>query len=204
MNHPTITIEEVERWVHQLVASWQGNCHGIALRMQPHIPGSRVVRGFWHGPLKGYWSDRAHYAFTGHTWLELEDGTVIDGTRWSFEDANPYVFIGKPGKNLRFWPYDEGGNRWRADNLRPCPVVVNAKERYRLSTLSDEPRAHVISLMGPAYTNTGFVDQGQVFWIANLPYQHLHPFARNVYQWLESRGLSAFVPYDNRIKAGLK
>lgn len=203
MIHPTITIEQVERWTHQMVQAWQGNCHGIALRMQPHVAGSRIVRGFWHGPLKGYWSDRAHFPFTGHTWLELADGTVIDPTRWSFEDVNPYIYLGKPPNSHRFWPYDEGGNRWRADNVRPCPAVVGS-ERYRITTLSEEPRAHIIALMGPSYNGIGFLDQGQVFWLSNLPYQTLEPYARAVYHWIDSRGLTAFIPIDNRIKAGLK
>lgn len=90
-----ITIADLIRATGKQPVEWQGNCHWAATEASKLIPGSRVVRGFWHGPMKGYWGDRSHFPFTGHSWVELTDGTVIDPTRWSFENVGAYVFVGK-------------------------------------------------------------------------------------------------------------
>lgn len=227
-----ITIDDLIRATGKYPREWEGNCHWAATELAKLIQGSRVVRGFWWGPLKGYWSSHDHRAFTGHSWVELKDGTVVDPTRWSFEDATPYIFEGEERNHYECsdfcpnnlddeddeecacghhrskhkgnlfkscticgpWPYDEGGNRIREEMKKPAPDPVPGAKVYELP--SGAASGHVKKLMGDALGLHG-LDDGQVFWLANMPYNALQPHAKDIYHWISATGNGAFIPIDN-------
>lgn len=39
---------------------------------------------------------RSKAGFCRHGWVELEDGCVLDPTRWVFEHVEPYIYVGDP------------------------------------------------------------------------------------------------------------
>jgi hypothetical protein len=91
---------------------WPGNCHGIAeavLRRTP-VAGLRLVRGHYHGFIHRE-SSYHRGGVQQHSWLELEDGRILDPTRWAMERPDrPYIFLGSD-EDLA---YDEGGLLLRA------------------------------------------------------------------------------------------
>ena len=74
---------------------WPGNCHGVATEILNLLPvrGMRLARGHWHGPVHG---DSVFSAGPSqHTWLELEDGRILDPTRWAFTNPHkPRIYLG--------------------------------------------------------------------------------------------------------------
>ena len=94
MNVPSIA--DIERAFCEPATNWEGRCHELAYEVTKLVPGSFLARGHWYGCAKGYWWKRAHLPFQAHSWAVAPDKkTVIDPTRWSFECAEPYVFVGR-------------------------------------------------------------------------------------------------------------
>lgn len=95
------------------LADWPGRCHAVAERVLRHAPtqGMRLVRGHFHG-----WTSPASVYRGGpqqHSWLRLQDGRILDPTRWAFDrPGKPYLYLGENDA------YDEAG-LWLADRSRP-------------------------------------------------------------------------------------
>lgn len=101
--------EALSREIEIPLQDWPGNCHGIVeavLRRAP-VPGMRLVRGHFGGYIS-----RASVYGGGpqqHSWLELEDGRILDPTRWAMErPGKPYIYLGENDD------YDEAGMLLRA------------------------------------------------------------------------------------------
>ncbi|MBO9428206.1 hypothetical protein [Sulfitobacter sp. R18_1] len=74
---------------------WPGNCHGIALEILHMVPveGMKLVRGHY----LGYVHRDSVYGGgpQQHSWLELEDGRILDPTRWAIENpSKPSIYLG--------------------------------------------------------------------------------------------------------------
>lgn len=91
-----LTVKRVEKVLGQRASKWKGNCFGIAgaLVAKKLVEGVAVY-GFYHGPIAKT-SMFAGRAFTHHGWVLQPDGTVVDPTRWVFEDVEPYIYVGHP------------------------------------------------------------------------------------------------------------
>jgi len=86
------------------IADWPGNCHAVASAVLERAPvaGMRLVRGHFHG----FVSRRSVYSGSPcqHSWLELEDGRILDPTRWAMERPDsPEIYCGENDA------YDEAG-----------------------------------------------------------------------------------------------
>ena len=114
--HPTAdpafpeTAEALAEVIDIPLQDWPGNCHAVAratLDLAP-VRGMRIARGHWTGRV----SRKSVYKNTGmvqHSWLVLEDGRILDPTRWAIETPeDPALYVG--------WcdAYDEGGRMSRA------------------------------------------------------------------------------------------
>lgn len=94
------------------LTDWPGNCHAVAERVLRRLPtqGMRLVRGHFHG-----WTSPASVYGRGpqqHSWLRLQDGRVLDPTRWAFDQpGKPYLYVGENDA------YDEAG-LWLAERSR--------------------------------------------------------------------------------------
>jgi len=174
--------------------------------------------------------------FTPHGWIYIQDeGLVIDPTRWAFEAVTPYLYSGHqpdtwdivPCKNCHLlaeehdqdlpgdcglyaiepWPYDEGGNKWRAAMTRGKPVPKPKKGAKRLPLkLSADVATFVGGLLSQA-DGTRATDE-QIFYLANLPYQQIAvaigcSAVREIYDAICDAGsyFIEFIPIDNRTKA---
>ena len=55
------------------------------------IPVAKVMYGFYYGPV----AETSMFHGKGlirHGWVVCEDGTLVDPTRWVFEDVDPYIY----------------------------------------------------------------------------------------------------------------
>jgi len=84
---------------------WPGNCHAIAVAILNRMPieNMRLCRGHYHGRI----SRRSIYRSgpsQQHSWLVLEDGRILDPTRWAMERPDhPFIYLGENDF------YDEAG-----------------------------------------------------------------------------------------------
>ena len=102
-----LTIEICEKGIKEPAHKWHKRCHEIAHRIVDAglVEGS-VCYGHYLGPIDpdGRWSNREGLAFQRHGWILLPDGRILDPTRFSFENKDPYLYIGENADE-----YDEGG-----------------------------------------------------------------------------------------------
>jgi hypothetical protein len=185
--------------------TWAGRCHEIAIYLAPHV-GGKPQYGHYIGPIdrgSDLFADRADIGWTRHGWIARADGTVLDPTRWAFEDARPYIYEGKADD------YDAGGNKLRATLLRPPPHLELALDnkghadtsqvRTVLLALEVDAAAWVERLLQNfPYALPGAVSTQQAFWLANLPLPRFGGYAAEVYRALEQAGFTGFIPIDNR------
>lgn len=178
---------------------WPGNCFGVASAMvNKGVVKGAAVYGHWVGDIdaRSMFADRIAVGLCRHGWVEMKDGTVVDATRWVFEHAEPYIFVGK--KTGRDWPYDEGGNALRMALQRPAPDFDVNEKTFRLEKrLSSEADAHVHGLFGKAKRRRGILTRMQCHWLAILAYDAYGPWVAEIYGALVAEGLSALIPLDN-------
>jgi len=190
--------------------TWPGRCHEVAVAAASLVDGGEAVYGHYRGPVDphGYWRDYRNNPFIQHGWVELADGGVLDPTRWSFTDDEPEIAIFDDWEAEE--EYDKGGQRLRADLMKPPPpwdpsartvslaVPKGSDLEMTLNTLigedqhgTDDDDGYVLTVM-------------QAGWLANLPYATLAPHQREIYELLDKVNLLAFVPQDNQQMAGLR
>lgn len=193
------TLAACEKALGEKAATWVARCYEISFRIvKAGLVKGEAVYGHWLGPVhsKSHFADRGtKLPFVQHGWILLEDGRVLDPTRWVFEAKEPYLYVGEPPddwdivpcKNCGLleeehdrdlddcgyyetekWPYDEGGNQWRGAMGRPAPVPKSHDPRFAFRVRPDVA-VYVAALLGQVDGTK--VTLEQIFWLANLPYQ---------------------------------
>ena len=81
------------------LSEWVWCCDEVVDAMLGRNPSLGIRRdGVWTGPIRktwgSPWSWRKMNGVPVHTWIETSDGRVVDPTRWVFEFAWPYVYVG--------------------------------------------------------------------------------------------------------------
>jgi hypothetical protein len=195
-----LTVRDVELAIGVPAREWKGKCAGVSglIVALGVVDGGRLAYGHWRGPIaRGSHFDviaKIGLGFCSHGWVALDDGRVLDATRWVFEDNVPYVWLGEDEKG---W-YDEGGNKFR-DAIRasgihpPPPYEVLAESADLLPKLTPAGQAFVAAKVG----TTGRVTVRQASWLASQSAEFLAPHAREIYDGLAAVGLDALVPIDN-------
>jgi hypothetical protein len=171
---------------------WIGNCHYVANQLLKHgIIKGELRYGHWHGEI----SDQSRFGgrrFTHHGWIELSDGNICDPTRWVFEHAKPYIYVGPNNGE-----YDFGGNKLRKMLMRPCPPFdssVSKDKIYDYSHLSEGAKS-IVSMLT---LSVGLISINQLFWLANCPLDFFDEWAKEIYQWIIDIKFGSFIPFDNR------
>lgn len=186
--------------------TWPGNCHGIAeavLRRAP-VAGMRLVRGHFDGYVH---RDSVYRGgLQQHSWLELEDGRILDPTRWAMTRPNkPFIYLGENDD------YDEGGLMLRAKG-RPMSYFsaflsgqdMTAPQKMILTRLA----SHDIEDVRCMFRDGGLPEPGDDLSEVDAdrlndrltdPVEHFltpEPFFRAV----KDMGLGALVPIDSMIR----
>lgn len=190
MNPEDLTIEMLEECLGQPASEWHGKCSQLAHATISILGHGHYAYGHYYGKIdpKGYWS---HRGIARHGWVLLGDGRILDPTRWSFENVDPYIYIGPNGTD-----YDEGGNALRGFMRTPCPSA------------DDEKAIGLKEVMESRYffeelTKTPFeeITQSQAMWVANAPYDELGIAVAPIYRTLIENKMEAFIPVDNYNRA---
>ena len=206
MKPEDVTIEAIEEVYGYLASEWEGNCFSVATAAAKLVPGAVAVYGHYHGPVSrdGYWAVRAGLPFQAHGWVLLEDGKILDPTRWSFMAVDPFIHLGLSRSND---DYDEGGNAWRSLVHRPPPPWEWPAKTFSFESITSKDDARytaIASLIGKDQVRFGahlVLTKKQAFWLANLPIEVFGVLAHPIYEALGEVGLAGFVPQDNRVRA---
>lgn len=171
---------------------WPGNCHGVASAVLKLVPvkGMKLCRGHWHG----YISKNSVYRSQGiqqHSWLELEDGRILDPTRWAMEEPDsPSIYLGINDC------YDEYGAMLKQKSYYPSLGKVEYPFISNIKSMNVEQFKTVFpdSIMPKT-------DDGWYYLTENLhsrlkePPEH-HQNCRDLYQVLQDIGMKAFIQID--------
>lgn len=174
------------------LGEWAGNCYAVSCAMlERGVVRGRAVYGIYWGPV-----DESSMFYgkqvVRHGWIECDDGALVDPTRWVFESAEPYIYVGRLSED-----YDEGANRLRAYLARPAPMFDPEKP---MVTVPGTREREVFAFLLGMDVVTSKINAEQAFWLGNLTLDALGEDAKVVYQALESMGLQAFIPVDNYMK----
>lgn len=190
--------------------TWEGQCYGMACIAADLLgDGAVAVYGHYLGEVDpdGYWGDKGVAGFVQHGWVLLKDGRVLDPTRWSFENVEPYIFLGEPGGD-----YDEGGNGFRQAMRGPPPKWRwdpddNAAKPVSLTTVTsqaDPVYMKIAWMLGPDQIRFGanlVITTEQLFYVANTHYDMLAPVQKAIYDAFAAVSWAEAVPLDNRLRA---
>lgn len=196
MRENSLKIEDVEKVINIPVEEWREKCHEIAsLLLRKNVVSGMLRYGHWIGPIhsNSTFADRRGLGFTHHGWIEQSDGTIIDPTRFEFEQVSPYIYVG-----LNDY-YDAGGNQFRELMMREPPVFNEEEKLIRLKDTGAKMSVFVKGNLDCRSTKTEIIiTLKQAFWLANLPLQILNEAAKTVFESLIDAGLIALIPYDNK------
>jgi len=199
------TLAQAEAAIGEPASKWVARCYEIACAIVEAkiVPvGSVAVYGHWLGPIAPgtHFYGRAAMAFCQHGWVLLPDGRVLDPTRWVFEGAEPYLYVGLPDH------YDEGGNklreamngsppRWEPDDKQYDfdKRVLPSTEAWKfIEQLFQLERYFTDDRYQP-----GMLSRRQLSWLANLSPQKLGEHALPIYRAICKLDQSALIPIDN-------
>lgn len=219
-----LTIPEVERAIGIKTRDWHGACYQIACAiLRAGLVSGRPAYGHYLGPVAstGYWASRRGQGFQRHGWIVVDDldETIVDPTRFSFEDKRPYLHFHACAEHefvcadcglvpeehgviedscLDFrqkkCDYDEGGNRIREEMEQP-PPKFSASAKTSNTVFPADARKYVMDLLG----HPKAITRDMLFWIANLSLRRLGPYAADIYRAYLDAGDAGMLPVDNRI-----
>jgi len=197
----TLTIEQCEQAIGIPAERWKGRCYEISCKIvEAGIVTGRAVYGHYLGEVAkdGYFGHRSDLPFQGHGWILAAGHTLIDPTRWVFENVEPYLYIADEDDDVVIDTYDEGGNLWREANMIDPPPADADGEIVDVAELAETYAFdHVKQLLN----DVDYITTEHVFWLANLPPRILGDmFIIDIYVWIIGLGHGAFIPLDNRLK----
>jgi len=185
-----VTVELVTTSIGAAPAVWEGNCYAVACAVAPLV-GGRPAYGHWLGDVSpdGRWASAGGRLFIRHGWVVLHDGRILDPTRWSFEAAKPYIWLGENDGS-----YDEGGQGTRRSFRLPAPP--DEVEKFRVLKASSGCVGLLCGLLGRAQVRPEFTPQ-QLGWLASGPLDDLGEHAHEFFEALGKMKLKGLVPIDH-------
>lgn len=195
-----ISVEEISVIIGLPVDDWHGKCYGVACGLLKHkIVEGHPIYGHYVGPIDidGYWGSHIGLPFVRHGWVMQNDGTIIDPTRWSFENKSPYVAI-ITNNDDRHDEYDDSGSMIRIMMRQPCPET-NESKKVNLN-LYGPAKELVDTLFGDKATSD-YATQSQIMWLANAPYGQLGDFVPHIYEAIKNYSEVCYIPVDHLQRA---
>lgn len=192
-----LTVMEVADAIQIPTSDWIGNCYLIAHKIvESEIVDGRAVYGHWLGgvaTMAPAFASRGRNPFVAHGWIRLPDGRVLDPTRWVFEAADPYLYVGTPGRC-----YDEGGNEWRMASMRSTPPPYDTEGKdIPMQEVFDAFGHHALSVLGILGGPSPNIQVRHIFWLANRSPESYGVDPEPIYRGIVALGHEGFIPLDN-------
>lgn len=177
---------------------WEGHCSEVAKAVVDFLPAGEasMVRGLWVGPVAEgtMFSGRP---VSGHSWVKISDGRVVDPTRWVFEGQAPYVYVGPQDEH-----YDENGSSLREALMGPAPAWDAEEKQLKFNGSTGawswiEKRFKLDCVVDDAYA-PGQITRSQACYLANLSPRHFWEHAAEIYAWLNRMKLYTHIPIDHQ------
>ncbi len=181
------TIEEIEDAINISVYDWEGRCHEIAsLIIESGLIEGKARYGMFNGEINPNSIFKTR-SIARHGWIELEDESIVDPTRWVFECVDPYLYHGDDDE------YDIGANDLKEviHGTKSFPEFNSQDKVYKVPT---NIAIELELIIGPSHK---MLCKNQVFWLANCHPETLNYSANQMYNWIEEIGLKSFIPIDN-------
>jgi len=199
MTNKKLSIRQAAKAIGVPVHNWNGQCYGIASAIvDKGLVEGVAIYGHWLGPIAetSTFANRSHLGFVQHGWILLDDGKIMDPTRWVFESIKPYIYVG-PTKGL----YDEGGNKIR-EEFQMVPEFDASDEVYGVPHRVMSGAAwiwaeRVLGLLGSTLQPLGVLSLGQLRYLANMNPVRMNGCARDIMITLARLNLLSLVPIDN-------
>ena len=193
------SIADVAAAIGTPVDAWPGKCDHIvhAVLDAGLFPGAKARYGQYAG-LVDKKSDLAASPWQQHGWIELQDGTVIDPTRWVFEAADPYIATIPPG-DRRQRQYDVGGARHegRLRGPPPGPHEHSPNQKSVTPCPLDTTDPAALAFIRKNFTcEPAQLTIYQVNWLANTSRAELGKAMMPIYRAIEAAGQKGLVPGD--------
>lgn len=190
MEPEDLTIEALEIAYKSPARTWHSGCSQLAHVAIAVMGHGHYAYGHYLGYVdsNGHWNDRI---FQRHAWVLLNDKRIVDPTRWSFENVEPYIYVGKMDDD-----YDEGGNQMRAAFRGPCPPAGEDRLANFKEVLASAPLFEHL-------TKTPFEKMtfAQAAWVANTPYDQLSFAVASIYETFIANDEDILIPIDNMRRA---
>jgi hypothetical protein len=182
-------ITKIAKRINWPVKGWPTNCYAVAVAIHQAklVPAKSACRyGVWWGPMRS----KTHFrnqTFAHHGWIELPDKRIYDPTRFVFENAKPYIWIGENTDGY----YDIAGQRLNQQFYEEFPA------RKEPGILITEAQRRDLAIFMPSVMEEN-PDFGQMMWMAHYPTDKMGDKAKRIIQIFEELKLSALVPLDVR------
>lgn len=191
-----LTIEDVEDAIGIYAYDWPGNCDAVAKGLlQSGLVNAHYRRGHWFGPVhpESHFKQMSGFTIQQHSWLETDDGIIIDPTRWCFTNPNqPFIYVGESDY------YDTGSNMLRRAFRRPCPKFSPEELSANLIFTDNVAEYTIKELISVASDGpVPYITKNQAFWLANLSPEEYMGYTKEVYTALTDAGMRAAIPIDN-------
>lgn len=120
-----LDIKAVAKKLKWPTKKWNGKCYAVACSIvEAGIIKGRPAYGHYTGPVAktGYWAERRGQMFQRHGWIVLKDGRILDPTRWSFEDKEPYFHIHDCGDHHDLCHCDHVRDEHKSGFFNSCQI----------------------------------------------------------------------------------
>ncbi len=199
MNLYDLTVAQCEA-VAGPAAGWVARCHEVADLVNN---GLKLRLYLAYG---GYFGDvnpnsplyRPRAPFSRHGWLETLDDpvTIVDPTRWVFENASPYIYVGPNPLRLGYQEYDLGNDnlRFLQESYKEPPVGRSHHKLVPLEVGDADAEQFIRRLFQRPPAD---LDLLQVAYLANLSRRTLGRHMRPIFRAIVLAGQKALIPTDN-------
>ena len=186
-------VRDVEKAIGIPSEKWKGNCYAIASAIvEAGLIEGDAVYGLYLGDV----DDGSPLAYRGavqrHGWVLCKDGTILDPTRWVFENAKPYIYHGP-----QTGEYDEGAQSLRMMMGRNRPFPEYDPEK---AVVFDAPKPALDHLEEIVGETIDAWSMDRIHWVATLPYQLLKPHVADIYAAVlkTAAWAKALIPIDHQ------
>jgi len=188
-----LAVGKVAKAIELPPEDWIGNCYGISCKiLDAGLVEGRAAYGHFLGkvnPDAPIFGKNFNRGWQRHGWIILEDGRILDATRWVFENEKPYIYIER--NNIE---YDEGGSVLRKFILQTKPFPKYDRTRHKEFKMDPDDLVHYQMLAGRKKIARWSL--WQIAWIANLPYDMHDGREVRVYPLICKSAGKSLIPYD--------